>query len=94
MNGQDDRIWGVHFVNSSSDYYEVFSTPSNYADLAKTVLVTSYLKTGINFSYPADGQSVDIIFSKISGTTTAANIIINAGLDTKTISVQGQGLVN
>jgi prepilin-type N-terminal cleavage/methylation domain-containing protein len=94
MNGQDDRIWGIHFVNGANDYYEIFSTPSDYTDLSKIINVTSYLKAGVSFSYPAESQSIDIIFNKISGTTTAANIILNSGLDTKTISVQGQGLVN
>lgn len=94
MNGQDDRIWGIHFVNDVSDYYEVFSTPSNYLDQAKTILVTSYLKNGISFSLPTEGANTDIIFSKISGTTTVANINIKAGLTEKSISINDQGLIN
>lgn len=94
MNGQDDRLWGIHFVNGGADYYETFSSPTNYSDPAKAVNVTSYLKTGITFSYPSEGQNVDIIFSKIGGTTTPANILIQAGISTRTISIKGQGLVN
>jgi prepilin-type N-terminal cleavage/methylation domain-containing protein len=94
MNGQDDQLWGIHFVNGGSDYYQMFSTPSDYSSPSKTISVTSYLPSGISFSSPAEGQNIDIIFNKISGTTTPMNIIINAGLNTKTISVKEQGLVN
>lgn len=94
MNGQDDKFWGIHFVNSTDDYYEIFSTLSNYSDQSKTTIVKVYLKNGINFSLPAEGINTDIIFNKISGTTTAANIILKAGLAEKIISIKEQGLIN
>lgn len=94
MNGQDDRRWGLHFVNGASDYYETFSSPTDYSDGAKTIGVTTYLRNGIILTSPAEGFNTDIMFNKISGTTTAATIIIKAGNDTKTISVEGQGLIN
>lgn len=94
MNGQDDRNWGMNFVNGASDYYEIFSTPTDYANPAKTLITTFYLSNGITFSAPSEGNNINIIFNKISGTTTPAGIIINAGLDSKAISVQTQGLIN
>ena len=94
MNGQDDKLWGIHFVNGASDYYEVFSTPSDYSDVAKSVLVSVYLRNGITFSSPAEGVSVDIIFGKINGQVASSSITISNRNSTRTIYVQGQGLIN
>ena len=93
MNGMDDRNWGIHFVNSTSDYYEIYSTPTDYSDGSKTISVTTYLRNGISFSSPSEGATADIIFNKISATTTVSSIIVNAGLNTKTISILGEGLI-
>ncbi|MEI7765714.1 MAG: prepilin-type N-terminal cleavage/methylation domain-containing protein, partial [bacterium] len=30
MNGEGGYKWGIHFVNSATDYYEIFSTPTDY----------------------------------------------------------------
>jgi prepilin-type N-terminal cleavage/methylation domain-containing protein len=94
MNGQDDRRWGVHFVNGSNDYYETFSTPTDYSDGAKVIGVTTYLSNGVKFSYPAEGANTDIIFEKISGLATSSSIIISGGQNLKTISISSQGLIN
>ena len=94
MNGLEDRNWGIHFVNSTNDYYEIFSTPTNYSDLAKKILVTSYLQNSIIFSSPAEGVNSDIIFTKINGQAASSSIIIKAGINQRTISVQPQGLIN
>lgn len=94
MNGQDARRWGVHFVNGASDYYETFSTPTDYSDGSKTIGVTTYLSSGVSFSYPAEGVNSDIIFEKISGTASATSIIISGQQNLKTISISSQGLIN
>lgn len=94
MNGLEDRNWGVHFVNSTNDYYEIFSTPSNYSNASTTVLVMNYLKNGIVYSFPAEGASTDIIFNKISGQAASSSIIVKTGLVERVISIQPQGLIN
>ena len=94
MNGQDDRNWGVHFVNSSSDYYEIFSTPTDYNDSAKVITVTSYLKNNVNYSFPVEGANFDIIFNKISGQVASSSVILNSGQINREIFVQTQGLIN
>jgi prepilin-type N-terminal cleavage/methylation domain-containing protein len=94
MNGLSDQNWGVHFVNGASDYYEIFSSASDYSDLNKTIVVTTYLRNGNIFSSPAEGATTDVLFGKISGTSTAATIIVNAGQATKTITIKPEGLVN
>ena len=66
MIGEGGYKWGVRFVNSDTDYYEVFSTPSDYDDPSKVIASKNYLPNGIDFSYPAVDSSKDIIFDKIS----------------------------
>lgn len=94
MNGQDSRLWGIHFINGTSDYYEIFSTPTDYNDVAKTVILSSYLKNNIIFNSPAESSSLDIIFSKISGQVASSSVIIKTGNNTRTISIGAQGLIN
>jgi len=94
MNGQDDRLWGIHFVNGASDYYEIFSTPTDYNDATKTISVTSYLRNGITFTNPAEGNNLDIIFNKISGQSASSSVVIKAGPNERTIFVKEQGLIN
>lgn len=94
MNGQNDYNWGIHFVNSASDYYEIFSTPTNYASASTTIESTNYLNGNTTFSSPSAGNSIDIIFTKISGLATATDIIIVSGSNQRTISVKSQGLIN
>lgn len=94
MNGQDDRSWGVHFVNGASDYYEIFSTPTDYSDVGKTILLTSYLRNNITFNTPSEGGNLDIIFSKISGQVSSSSITIKSGSNQKTIFIKEQGLID
>lgn len=78
MIGEGGFKWGAHVVNTSggSQYYELFSTPTNYADATKSVISTTTLSTGLAFADPSAGASKDIIFTKISGTTTAATVVV------------------
>ncbi len=94
MNGQDNNNWGIRFINSSSDYYQIFSTPTNYSDVAKVIESDNYLNNNIKFSSPAEGNNIDIIFNKITGTTNVADIVLIFGANQKIISVKTQGLIN
>lgn len=93
MNGQDDRNWGVRFVNGADDYYEIFSSPAGYSDPAKEITRTDYLKSNVHFISPAEGDSQEVVFTKISGLTTAAEITVSSGQAQRTVSVNSQGLV-
>lgn len=91
MIGQGGYLWGVHFVNGATDYYEIFSTPTNYSDVGKVISSTNYLPSSITFSSPASGFSTDIIFNKISGGTTASSVTLVSQGNTKTISISSLG---
>lgn len=94
MIGEGGYKYGAHVVNTSggSQYYLLFSTPSNYADASTTIMSTTTLSTGLTFSDPVSGSSKDIIFSKISGNPTASTtvVIVSEGkYSTTTISSIG-----
>ncbi len=91
MIGEGGFKWGIHFVNAATDYYEMFSTPTDYSDGARVVLSTSYISSGFMFSDPGPSSSKDIIFNKISGGTSASSVSINSGDTTKTITVSSIG---
>lgn len=93
INGEQDLKWGVHFVNVASDpkdYYEIFSTATDYA--GGTVNTKVYLAGGTTFSDPTDNTSKDIIYGKIKGTISGDTIvkIISDGTE-KTITVTALG---
>lgn len=93
MIGEGGTMWGVHIVNENggSQYYELFSTATDYP--AGTIILTSTLPTGITFSDPSSGASKDIIFSKISGATTPATIVIDSEGSTQTLTISNIGTV-
>ncbi|MFZ5364091.1 MAG: pilus assembly FimT family protein [Patescibacteria group bacterium] len=91
--GENRRNWGAHFVNGTRDYYELFSTPTDYADAAKIIINTIYLPSTIEFSTPSEGSGLDIIFSSISAATSANFIIINSEDIEKTINITTLGTV-
>lgn len=97
MTGEGGLKYGVHFVNDSDDskdYYEIFSTPTDYSDGSKVILSTNYLTNNITFSDPINGQTKDIIFNKISGGTTAASVAITASGNTKTLNISSIGTIS
>jgi len=61
---EQGQQWGVHFENptSGNDYYALY-TGTTYT----TPIETKYLPTGIVFTTPADGASIDISFNKLTG---------------------------
>lgn len=95
MNGEGGFKWGGHFVNGASDdYYVLFSTSgATFADASTVSLATTTLSKTIAFSDPADSTSKDIIFNKISGTTTAATIIITSEGLIQTVNISSVGTI-
>ncbi|TAN35761.1 prepilin-type N-terminal cleavage/methylation domain-containing protein [Patescibacteria group bacterium] len=93
MIGEEGLKWGAHIVNENggSQYYELFSTATDYA--AGTTIFTSTLPAGITFSDPSAGTSKDIIFLKISGATTPATIVIDSEGSTQTLTISNIGTV-
>lgn len=99
MTGEGELKYGIHFVNGASDYYEIFSTPTDYSDGAKATLSTNYLTNNVTFSEPTEGNNKDIIFNKISGGTSdciATNpcIEIISQNNTKKINVSSIGSIS
>ena len=93
MAGEESRKWGAHFINNSEDYYEIFSTPTDYNDASKAIETTSYLASSISFTAPVASASSTVIFDKIKGTTVGTSIITISSMSggTKTITVTAGG---
>jgi len=89
MTGEDNLKWGIRFINSTNDYYELFSTPTDYG--GASVKTSTFLPKAVAFSTPGEGTNLDIIFSKISGTTNSTSVIISSEGKTRTINVTSQG---
>lgn len=97
MIGEAGLFWGVHFVNDTSDYYEIYSTPDTTVDAYAHAITKSpkkYLSNGLNFTDPTEFAVKDIIFNKISGSTTASSASIIAGGMTKTIDISSLGTIS
>jgi prepilin-type N-terminal cleavage/methylation domain-containing protein len=92
-SGADQRNWGIHLANGAQDYYELFSTPTNYADAGKTIISAEYLPATLHFIKPAEGFNLDIVFSRITGNTTADFLTIGSQGGSKTINVTASGAV-
>lgn len=97
MAGEDNQKWGVHFDNAGADpFYEIFSTNTDYAGagaIVEKIYLTS-LATEVKFDTPAGGQSIDVIFSKITGAPSATqDIVINLQGATKTINIETSGRI-
>lgn len=93
VSGENSLKWGVHAVNGADDYYEIFSTPTTYADASKSVMSTTTLPRGLTWTSPAESASKDIIFNRISGTTTADTLIINSESGNTTVTITSLGVV-
>jgi len=86
--------WGIHFVNGDKDYYEIFSTPTDYTNSAKVITSTNYLSGGVNFLNPASGASKDIIFNKISGGTSESSVVFSSSNVSKIINISSIGNIS
>lgn len=94
INGEGDLKWGAHFVSGVDNYYELFSTPTDYASPSKTVTATNFLSNGIVFTTPSAGNNIDIIFDKIYGSTTPAAITIFSSGIYATTTISSNGNIN
>jgi len=92
-SGESRLNWGVHFVNGSTDYYELFSSPTNYLDAAKTINSAVYLPTTVHFSKPADAASLDILFSRITGETSSDFLTVSSENTNRIINVTASGAI-
>ena len=95
MNGEFAVKWGVHFVNGATQYYEVFRTPSNYADVGKVVTATTALPASITFTDPGAASVKDIIFDRTTGVASVSSVTISEGSSgsTATVSVTASGII-
>jgi prepilin-type N-terminal cleavage/methylation domain-containing protein len=99
MNQEGDVPWGVHFVNSTgtAPFYALFTTSYSTA----TVVGNQYrLPPDIAYttSTLASGATLDVIFSPISGVTSATAIgfytVKQVQVFSSTISVTSSGAVS
>lgn len=89
-NGQGDP-WGIRFANSTSDTYASFF---GVAYSGGTVKETAYLSPPMAFGAPTEGNNTDVIFTKLSGTTTSSTITVTDGAQSKTITVDASGRIS
>lgn len=92
-SGESRLNFGAHLVNGTSDYYELFSSPTNYLDVSKNIISKIDLPVTVYFSSPIEGANKDIIFSSISGGTNADFLIITSEGNSKTVNVTASGAV-
>lgn len=89
-NGQGDP-WGIRFANSTTDTYaSFFGAAYNINNVKETM----YLSSPLAFSAPTEGNNTDVIFTKLSGTTTPATITIGDNDQTKTVTVDASGRIS
>jgi len=96
MAQEGGNQWGVHFENPASgdDFYALY-TGATYTSPEET----RYLSSGIECESPTAGNSIDVSFNKLTGTSatsTTQSIIIKSVVtnSTTTISISGQGLIS
>lgn len=93
LGGQDARNWGIYFNNDTQDYFELYSTPTNYADMNTTIVQTVYLTDGITFADPTEGNATDVLFTAPSGAAGTASVGIQNSIGEVTISVTAGGQI-
>lgn len=91
-DGASDK-WGVRFANGTNDTYRIFYGNSYTVNNAKEEI---YLPSSVSFSAPQEGNNLDVIFTKTSGTTAATTITVSnaGGSETRTITVDASGRIN
>jgi len=98
ISGEQGAQWGVRFVypQTGDSYYDVF-WGENYA--SATTTERSFLTTGVIFTNPAASSTLDVIFSRRSGslenstTTLTVSIKNEAGDIMKNIIIEPNGLI-
>ena len=91
-NNQGDK-WGIRFTNGADDYYETFY--GNVYNVASTTQKI-YLPPAVVFTLPAVSSYTDVVFTNITGTTTATSTIISFadGSKSQTINIEASGRIN
>jgi len=97
INQQDLSQWGVHFENPSGDdvpFYASFKG-STYSEASEQ----KFLDGALDYIYPADGESVDVVFSKITGKVSDAEfkkvyIQLRPGVATKAVKISPAGVLS
>lgn len=95
MYNVDSMKWGIHFVNSTTHYYEIFKTPTNYASMARVTTETINLPSGVLFSDPVASTTKDVIFERTTGLTAASSVgLVEASTGTSaTIGISALGVI-
>ena len=94
LAGQDARNWGVYFDNAADDTYQLFSSPTNYADMSVRIVETVQFSSGISFANPTEGNATEILFTRGTGQASpAGSIQIENALTTATVSVSSDGRI-
>jgi len=92
LDGQRDT-WGVRFSNGADDTYEAFyGVTYNVSNVKETI----FLPSAVVFTTPAESSNSDIVFTPITGTTTASSIVISTqdGSQTRTITIDANGRIS
>jgi type II secretory pathway pseudopilin PulG len=94
MTGDSGLFWGVYFVNATSGYYRVYSTPTTYASASTTIQDTVYLPGRVSFSVPSS-TPVDVLFQKIRGTINATStiVLVSSSTPSSTVIIVPSGLI-
>lgn len=91
--GVNGASWGIRFDNVAAPFYALFQGLAYVAPSS-----TYYLSSVVEFQAPAVATSVDVIFSKLFGTTaTTTSIVIRLKTnpaELKTIKVEPSGRVS
>lgn len=84
MAGEDGVKWGIHFVNGVDDYYELFSTPSDYSSPSKQIVETKYLPGQIVFTNPGEGSGPNTVSLNWTNSPDAdfSNVVILRSIST------------
>lgn len=98
MTGEDNLSWGVHFDNTDANdpYYEIFSGAAYPGTIVEKIYLKSFAPD-MKFQTPTSGNSINIIFSKISGSPGSQQSIVvylsSLPDATKTIVVETSGRI-
>lgn len=97
VSSRSDYSYGVHLASSSTTLFKCPSSPCVYL-ASDGGNVTRALDSRLTLSYNLSRGSADIIFSRITGATSATGTIVvvakNNASSTKTITIYGTGVVN
>jgi len=88
--------WGVYFMNSASgdDFYDLF-TGISYA--SSGIVSRSVLPSGVQFTTPASGSNITVIFSPVTGlpddAATVKISLVGTSTTSSTITVNSNGKI-